>query len=58
MPSRRRSPALLPLPSPRQTPRPRPWLALPAQTQQQLAQGIARLLLRVREEARHVDRTR
>jgi hypothetical protein len=58
MPSRRRDPAP-PSPAPqRQMRQPRPWPALPAPSQRQLAQAIARLLRRVYQEAQHADRTR
>ena len=55
MPSRLRKPPPPPLIL-CHPPQPRPWPTLPAQSQQQLAQGLARLLRRLREEARHADR--
>ena len=45
-------------PIPRRVPRPRPWPTLPSRVQLQLAQQVAHLLRRVREEARHADRIR
>ena len=56
MPSRSRNPAPPVPPIARHKPRSRPWPTLPAQSQRQLAQGIARLLRRVGEEARHAER--
>ena len=58
MPSRPHGLAPPPLPPARQTQKPRPWPALPALMQRQLAQQVALLLQRVREEARHADRVR
>ena len=55
MPSRPRSPAQPIPPATRHKPHPRPWATLPARSQKQLAQRIARLLRRVREEARHAE---
>lgn len=46
---------LLPKPMPGQMPHPRLWPALPSQIQTELAQQVARLLRRVREEAHHAD---
>lgn len=34
------------------TPRPRPWLDLPAETRKQIAQGLAPLLMRMRWSTR------
>ena len=48
---------LPPPPTPRRRTRPRPWPALPSRTQTQLAQQVARLLRRIREEACHADRS-
>ncbi len=60
MPSRLLDLALPPQPTPRhlRQKQPRPWPALPPPLQLQLAQQLARLLRRVREEARHADRAR
>ena len=44
--------------TPRRSLRLRPWPALLPQAQAQLAQQVAHLLRRVREEARHADRAR
>ena len=38
-------------------PRPRPWPALPPQTRARLAQQVAHLLRRLREEGRHAEPT-
>jgi len=60
MPSRLLDHALPPQPTPRhlRQKQPRPWPVLAPQLQLQLAQQLARLLRRVREEARHADRAR
>ena len=44
--------------TPGRLPRPRLWPALAPQAQTRLAQQVAHLLRRVREEARHADRAR
>jgi len=56
MPPRRHR--LQPPATPGRLPRPRLWLALAPQAQTRLAQQVAHLLRRVREEARHADRAR
>ena len=46
------------LPSaPQRLPRPRPWPALPPQARAQLAQHVAHLLQRLREERRDAEHT-
>jgi hypothetical protein len=46
------------LPSaPQRLPRVRPWPALPPQARAQLAQQVAHLLQRLREEGCHAERT-
>jgi acyl-CoA reductase-like NAD-dependent aldehyde dehydrogenase len=42
----------------RQIRRARPWPALPVEARQQMARQLARLLRRLREEARHADERR
>jgi len=60
MPSRPLDHALSPPPTPRhpRQKQPRPWPALPPQARLQLAQQLARLLRRIREEERHADHAR
>lgn len=49
---------LRPPATPGRAPPPRPWTALPPHLQARLARQVARLLRRVREEARRADRAR